>query len=233
MMGLTHVLNGSLKFGNNAVNRWGWSRLLPEEGQMRPLKSLKSLGVAVAALAITSAVLMADGLFPNFPIVGGASYCGGYSTGVNGQVCVVTVPAGPTALTGNETIIADTHLTQGQSPQTVAIDISTLGAGPYQYNAPLTGASITVLPGSRRLVLDPAGTIAALTVVFPAASLLTDGQLLGLCSTQIVTALTLTAGTSTTILNGPTALAVPPATGAGTCYEWVYRLSNTSWYRTQ
>lgn len=190
---------------------------------------------ALAAVALAVAA-KADGYFPGFPIVGGASYCSSQSTsGVPGTaaVCNVTVPAGPTALTGAETLVVDTHLPSGQSPQTVAVDISTLGAGPYQYNAPLTGASITVLPGSRRLVLEPAGTIAALTVVFPAAALLTDNQVLGLCSTQVVTALTLTGGTGSTILNGPTALAIPPATGAGTCYEWVYRVANTSWYRTQ
>lgn len=200
---------------------------------MAKLKSLRSLGVAVAALALASTLAFAAGLFPGFPIIGGASYCGGFSTGVSGQVCTVTVPAGPSALTGNETIPMDTNLAQGQAPQTAIATLPTLGIGPYVYNAPLTGASITVTAQQRRLILEPAGTIAALTVVFPAASALKDGQLFGICTTQIVTALTLTAGSGTTILNGPTALLVPVATGAGSCVEWVYRVANTSWYRTQ
>lgn len=200
---------------------------------MAKSNKLRGLILGSGLLVLGSVAAFAAGLFPGFPIIGGASYCGGFSTGVSGQVCTVTVPAGPSALTGNETIPMDTNLAQGQSPQTAIATLPTLGIGPYVYNAPLTGASITVTAQQRRLILEPAGTIAALTVVFPAASTLKDGQLFGLCTTQIVTALTLTAGSGTTILNGPTALLVPVATGAGSCVEWVYRVTNTSWYRTQ
>lgn len=198
-------------------------------------RSLYAL-VAAAALAIGLGAAVADGYFPNFPVVGGASYCSGFSqAGVPGTtpVCNSTVPAGPTSLTGNETIIADTHLTQGQSPQTVAIDISTLGAGPYQYSAPLTGTSVTITPATRHLIIEPAGTIAALTVVFPAAAGLQDNQTFGLCSRQVVTALTVTNGTGTTVLDPPTALTAPVTTGGASCPEWVYRVANTSWYRVQ
>jgi hypothetical protein len=189
----------------------------------------KKLSIGLAALLACVGLAIAGGNFNYWPIVGGAAYQCSNNNGT--QVC--TVPAGPSIITGNEYIPADTNLPQGIAPQTILFTPANLGAGPYQYSAPLTGASVTILPQSRRLVIDPAGTIAALTVVFPAATLLVDGQMLGLCSTQVVTALTLTAGTGSTILNGPTALAIPPATGAGTCYEWTYRLANTSWYRTQ
>ena len=190
---------------------------------------LKALLVTLAAMLAASVIAYAAGSFTqNFPIVGSPSYCGSTENGN----CVLTVPAGP-ALTGNETLPADTNVTQGQGPSSVAIDITSLGAGPYQYNAPLTGATLTMTAQQRRLIIDPAGTIAALTVVFPTAATLIDNQLMGICTTQIVTALTLTAGSGTTILNGPTALLVPVATGAGSCVEWVYRQANTSWYRTQ
>lgn len=185
---------------------------------------------AVALLAVTLPAL-ASGLFSNLPVVGSAQYCVLFAG--DGTTCVGFEPAGPTIVTGNERIPADTLLPNGNQPQTVRLPLASLGAGPYQYTAPLTTNSVTILPTTRRLVIDPAGTIAALTLVFPTAATLTDGQLLGLCSTQVVSALTLTAPSGTTILNGPTALAIPPATGAGTCYEWVYRLANTSWYRSQ
>jgi len=155
----------------------------------------------------------------------------------NNNVCNQYQPAGPANLTGNETIPADTNA-QGQVPATVNVSVLGLNAGPYQYVAPLTGASVTVANTSRRLVIDPAGTIAALTVVFPAAGAagsatqLLDNQTFGLCSTQVVTALTVTNGAGTTVLNPPTALAVPSGT-APACYEWVYRKANTSWYRVQ
>lgn len=190
---------------------------------------LKTLLAAIAAMLAASAIAYAAGSFTqNLPIIGGASYCGS----TENTTCVLTIPAGP-ALTGNETIPVDTNVTAGAGPSSVAIDVTSLGAGPYQYAAPLTGASLTLTSAQRRLIVEPAGTIAALTVVFPAATGLVDNQLMGICTTQIVTTLTLTAGSGTTILNGPTALLVPVATGAGSCVEWVYRQSNTSWYRVQ
>jgi len=194
---------------------------------------LSRLGIGFAALIAATAIAGAAGMFNNLPVVGASStaYCALYAG--DGTTCVGYVPAGPTVITGNELIPADTQIANGASPQTVRIKPASLGVGPYQYTAPLTGTSVTVAATSRRLIINPAGSITALTVVFPAASVLVDNQTFGLCSTQVVTGLTLTAGAGSTILNGPTALAVPPATGAGTCYEWVYRLANTSWFRVQ
>lgn len=191
----------------------------------------KILAAASVAIGVSFAGLALAAMFQFFPIVGGSSYCG--ST-VN-NVCVQTVPAGPTALTGNETIPADTNLASGRMPQTVLIKPGTLGAGPTTYVVPLTGESATITNTTRRLNINPAGTIAAYTVVFPAATTLTqaDGQLFGFCTTQIVTSLTVTAGAGTTVLNAPTAMLVPVATGAASCVEWQYRLSNTTWYRVQ
>lgn len=192
--------------------------------------------IAIAALALSSVFAYSQGLFPGFPIVGGASYCMGSSTsGVPGTtaVCNVTVPAGPTVLTGAETIVADTNLASGQSPQTVKIDISTLGAGPTQYSVPLTGATVAVAAGTRQVIVNPAGTIAALTLTFPAAALLTEGQRVGFCTTQVITALTTTAGANTTLSNAPTAMLVPVATGAASCVEWIYVSSAATWFRTQ
>ena len=192
---------------------------------------LKKIGLSLLAVIATVGVAFAiSGNQLGYPIVGGASYCSSYG---NGSVCKNTVVAGPTITTGNETILGNTNLSGGATPQTVLFPISILGSGPYQYNAPLTGASLTLTAQQRRLILEPAGTIATLAVTFPAASTLSDNQLMGLCTTQIVTALTLTEGSGTTILNKPTALLVPVATGAGSCVEWVYRQSNTSWYRVQ
>lgn len=189
----------------------------------------KKLGLSLAALLATVGIVIAAGSFTqNLPIIGSPSYCGS----TENTTCVLTVPAGP-ALTGNETIPVDTNLAAGAGPASVAVDVTSLGAGPYQYNAPLTGASLTLTAQQRRLIIEPAGTIAALTVVFPAAAGLVDTQLMGICTTQVVTALTTTAGSGTTILNAPTALLVPVATGAGSCVEWVYRQTNTSWYRVQ
>ena len=192
--------------------------------------------IGIAALALSSALAVAAGNFSTYPIVGGASFCSSSSTsGVPGtaSVCNVTTPAGPTALTGTELMPADTGLASGQQPQTVTIKPASLGAGPTQYSAPLTGASITIAAVTRQVIIEPAGTIAALTLVFPAASGLVDNQKLGFCSTQIVTALTVTNGTGATVQNPPTAMTAPVTTGAASCVEWVYVLAQTKWYRTQ
>lgn len=166
-----------------------------------------------------------------FPRVGGAAYCASYNNGV----CSQTIPAGPTTLTGNETIPADTNLGSGQQPQTVLIPIGKFGAGKTTFNTPVTTDSITIDAQTRQLVVTPAGTIAAMTLVFPAATTLTEanGQRFGFCTTQIITTLTTTAGAGTTVSNAPTAMLVPVATGGASCVEWIYRLSNTTWYRVQ
>ncbi len=188
-------------------------------------------GAVAAALVASTLLAHAAGMFANLPIVGGVAYCALYAG--DGTTCAGSVPAGPTALTGNEKVPADTGLAGGASPQTVYIDVSSLGAGPTQYSVPLTGASITVAAATRQVIVEPAGTIAALTLVMPAASGLTEGQRFGFCTTQIVTALTITDGSGATVQNKPTAMLVPVATGGASCVEWVYVASTTKWYRTQ
>lgn len=195
----------------------------------------KKLSLAIIGLFASASVALAAGAFNGYPEVGDLLGTNCLSLG-NNSVCNQLSPVGPAAITGNEQIPADTS-SSGQ-PFTVLIPPAALGAGPYQYNAPLTGASLTLTNLQRRLILEPAGTIATLTVTFPAVgttsnTALVDNQLMGICTTQIVTALTVTAGSGTTILNAPTALLVPVATGAGSCVEWVYRQSNTTWYRVQ
>lgn len=190
----------------------------------------KKIGLGLFAVCLTAVTALAiSGNQLGFPIVDGASYCSSYG---NNNVCSNTVAAGP-ALTGDETVIANTNISGGASPQTVLIDVSTLGSGPYQYAAPSTGATLTLTGKQRRLIVDPTTTLAGLTVVMPASTELTDNQLMGLCGTQIVTTLTVTAGSGTTVKNAPTAMVVPVTTGNASCVEWVYRSANTSWYRVQ
>lgn len=200
---------------------------------MARLKFFRSAAVGLSVLAVISTVAIAAGLFPGFPIVGGASYCGGFATGTTGQVCTNTVAAGPTALTGNELVPMDTALASGQQPQTVVAQTRSLGAGPTQYSTPLTGVTQAVAAGTRQVILEPAGTIAAHTLTLAPATSLTEGQRLGVCSTQVVTALTITPGSGTTVSNTLTATQVPLGTGGAFCAEWVYVASVTKWLRTQ
>lgn len=194
------------------------------------MKLSRLLAAGALALAFT-APAFADGFFSKWPVVAGAAYCALFAG--DGTTCAANVPAGPTALTGSERIPADTKLANGASPQTVLIPPAVLNAGPTQYSVPVTTNSITILPSTRQVIVEPAGTIAALTLVFPAASGLFEGQRVGFCTTQIITTLTITDGTGATVQNKPTAMLVPVATGAASCVEWVYVAAQTKWYRTQ
>ena len=192
---------------------------------------LTRFGLGLVALVAASVAAHAAGMFSNLPVVSESAYCALYAG--DGTTCSGYVPAGPTALTGSERIPADTQLPNGQQPQSVLIDVTSLGAGPTQYSTPLTGATTTVAATTRQVIINPAGTIAAHTLTLPAASGLREGQRLGFCTTQVVTSLTVTAGSGTTVSNAPTAMLVPVATGAASCVEWIYVDSATTWFRVQ
>ncbi len=186
---------------------------------------MKSKYLLLPLLLVAASGAIAAGMFAGLPIVGGAAYC---SSTVN-AVCTNTVAAGPTIVTGNELIPADTQLTQGQNPQTVYLSMASINALPYQFETPLTGASITVANTTGSLVLAPAGTIATLTVTMPSAPM--DGQRLNISSSNTVTALTLTPGAGQTISNTPTAITISTTAAYG--YTFIYRAANTNWYRLQ
>lgn len=88
---------------------------------------------------------------------------------------------------------------------------------------PSTGDSITIADNSKTLVLDPAGTLATLTVTMPPTPV--DGQEIRVSSSQIVTALTVSPNSGQTLSNAPTTIL------AGTGFAYIYDLPNTNWYR--
>lgn len=200
------------------------------------LSTLALAGLLSAAIAQTGG---SGGQGAGFPTVGipADTQCIRYG---NNNVCNAYAPAGPTTVTGAETVMSDTHLPSGQAPVTVNMPITAIGGGKLSVQAPLTGATIAVDAQTRQLIVNPAGTIAALTVNLPAASSTTpyDGQRIGLCGTQIVTALTMGAGTGNSFGSTVTsqAMLVPVVTGAASCMEWIYsKTSSTAgvWFRTQ
>ena len=91
------------------------------------------------------------------------------------------------------------------------------------YQTPTTGFSITIGNNDCNLILEPAGTLATGTVVMPATP--TDKQVVRISSTQVITALTVNANTGQTIKGAVTTLA------ANGFASWIYRSTNTTWYR--
>jgi hypothetical protein len=192
---------------------------------------MKKLLLAAVFTIAGIANAFAGGVYAQYPQVGntqsttsppGPAYSNTCTSFGNNNVCNQYQPFGPTAAPGTAYFPADTGLPGGQNPQTVTIPLALTGATVVDA-APLTGASITMGTGVVKLLLDPAGTIAALTVVTAPATALFDGQELQISSSQTVTALTLTAGTGTTIV--PTITTV----GSAAPVNLVYHAATAKW----
>ena len=94
----------------------------------------------------------------------------------------------------------------------------------YDYQVLTTGFSYTFASGITTLIIQPAGTLATGTITMPAAP--ADGMVIAFSSTQIITLLTVSANTGQSLVNAVTTLT------AGGGANYIYRLTNTTWYRT-
>ncbi|MEI9995687.1 MAG: DUF2793 domain-containing protein [Rhizomicrobium sp.] len=94
----------------------------------------------------------------------------------------------------------------------------------YSYQTPATGFAITIANATGRLLLNPAGTLAAGAITMPAAP--KDGQIVTLASTQTVTALTHSPNAGQSIAGALTTLA------ANTPASFLYVASVAKWLRT-
>lgn len=202
--------------------------------------------VAGLGLAILSTVAYAAGNWSTLPLVGSAQFCAstvtgtgslggitGQGQGTTGSICGQTVPAGPTVITGLETIPADTNISSSAPPQTVRLSMASLNALPYVYNlaTSATVGTVTITANTGMTIMDYSGAITSATIVLPPNAI--DGQEYRLTSAQTITALTINAAAGDLLANGaaPTALTVSNTAPYG--YAWRYRLANKTWYRFQ
>jgi hypothetical protein len=95
----------------------------------------------------------------------------------------------------------------------------------YDFQALTTGFTYTFAAGTQTLVMNPAGTLATGTITMPAAP--ADGMTITITTTQQITALTIAGNSGQSI--GGTQVALMAANSA---LSFVYRLTNTTWYRT-
>lgn len=90
-----------------------------------------------------------------------------------------------------------------------------------QYATPTTGNTVSMNTGGYlTLMLNPAGTLVALTVTLPSSP--SDGDKVTLASTQAVTTLTMNGGT---IIGPLTTMAI------GTFASYMYSATASSWFR--
>ena len=209
------------------------------------LTRLASVGLAGAGLIGFSLFAYAAGIFPDYPVVGGATYCAGNTQSVSGTYtgsqtgCPNQVPAGPSIVTGNEQIAADTRLANGVAPQTVLIGLASLNSLPITVQTAAT--SISSLTGN---VLSAANTsggvylvglltgtaaVSALNVTLPTAPI--DGQQFAIGSNVTINALSVTASlpASVSVSNTPTVLTRSTTSTYG--YRFMYNASGNIWLR--
>ena len=92
----------------------------------------------------------------------------------------------------------------------------------YTIVVPVTGDTKTMAAGQSRIIFNPAGTLALLTVTLPPSPV--DGQVAGMSFTQIITGLTINAPGGATVVAPPTTAAVDSN------FRFLYQASSTSWF---
>jgi hypothetical protein len=94
----------------------------------------------------------------------------------------------------------------------------------YDFQVLTTGFSYTFASGITTLIAAPAGTLAAGTITMPGSP--ADGMVITITTTQEITALTIAGNSGQSI--GGTQVSLMAANSA---MSFVYRQSNTTWYR--
>ena len=87
---------------------------------------------------------------------------------------------------------------------------------------PITGGTVVMNPGQQRIVINPAGSLLALTVTLPAGP--SNNQIAGMAFTQIITGLTINAPGGATVVAPSTSAAVDST------FRFIYQASSTSWF---
>jgi hypothetical protein len=199
-------------------------------------KRIVAIGLAVAGSIGFSVIAYAAGLWPDFPVVGGASYCAGTSNSATGTIiglvtgCPNTVPAGPSVVTGNEQIPADTRLSSGANPQTILVPMASLNALPLQFVTVTSSspAGISAANNSGGVCYNATGTITAANITLPLAPI--DGQQYVVCSNYTITTLSVAAASGATLsVTTPTVLTASTTVPQG--YTFVYNAASTKWFK--
>lgn len=192
---------------------------------------MKMLKIGLASFALLAFAGFAvgqsgQGLWPNFPVVGGSSYCASTQNGV----CRSTIPAGPTVLTGSEGIPANTNLSQGRSPQNVIITPAGLNANPITFTAVTTTApSIIASNLSGGVVFTSAATITSANITLPLGAI--QGQQYRVSSNRTITTLSVSAPAGDTIAANTAPTVLTASTTSPNGYIFIYNKAATTWYR--
>ncbi len=196
---------------------------------------MKKLTISLSAFALVAFSAIAigqsgQGLWPSLPVVGGASYCASTTNGV----CHNTVPAGPTALTGNEGIPANTNLSQGRSPQNVLVTPAVLNANPISFQTVTTLTAATPISASSvdgGIVYTSTGSISSANITLPLGAI--QGQQYRIGSNQTITTLSVTAPAGDTMAANTAPTVLTASTSVSDGYTFIYNKADKTWHRLQ
>lgn len=196
------------------------------------MKRFRLLALSAAVILSGTVLAYAAGLWPTYPIVGSAAFCAGQSTGVTSQVCTTTVPAGPTIVTGNELIPADTAKAGGSQPQTVRLSMGSLNALPITVQTITTVApTVSAANNSGGVLFHSGATITTASIWLPQSPI--DGQQYAVATDRTISTLTMSAGAltmaNTGLVTGITPTVVPGSSGV----RYLYNLALGTWFRIQ
>lgn len=106
------------------------------------------------------------------------------------------------------------------------------GSGSTQRVTPTTGSTITAAAANQKILIVPSGTLAALTVKFPASPI--NEQVFEIVTTQTITALTLQNSDASGLTSLPALTSGAFGTlNAGTMARWFYSSTDAAWIRIQ
>lgn len=134
---------------------------------------------------------------------------------VNGSAATI-------ASQNNQSITLETATAQDDVVEITFTPVDQYGQGRTERFVPLTGTTVSPTSACGLAIVDPAGTLAALTVALPSGP--AEGQFFQLFTTQTLTALTLSGGT---VVGGPSTLA------ANASVTFQYSTVTSKWYRIQ
>lgn len=211
----------------------------------------KRLGLGLLGLVAAVGIAVAGGAFQGYPLVGGTGTTNCLSAGNNG-VCNQYQPAGPSTLSGNETIPADTNIQggggTGSNSNTVVVPVTLFGGG--YGNAAVssttgTTALVTVADGVNAQIYSGAGTATYTSFKLPANPINNQQVCLINAGSGILTVSAVAASANnfnnTPTIVGVTPTSIPVMTAVGTagtvtlgsnCWLYVAGASNNGvWYR--
>lgn len=191
------------------------------------------LGLIALGTLSYSQVATTSGFWSNWPIVGSASYSCGSVNGFSN----CTVAAGPTVVTGNETIPANSGQAGSTNPQNVLLGLASLNALPVTVQVVTISGSVAAATSisaanlSGGVLYTSTGTITSAGITLPLSPV--DGQQYRVSSNQTITTLAITApaGTSMGTNTNPTVLTASLTAPQG--YTFRYNAADTKWYRMQ